>query len=69
MLSQDSLSEVIDLCTHLLDHSNLWVSSNAALVLARVSIDDVGCKALLYHESTNSILKKLINSLGNDDAG
>ena len=69
LLSQTCLNEVIDLCTQLLEHKNLWVSSNAALVLARVSIDDIGCKALLHHESSNSILKKLIQSLGNDDAG
>lgn len=69
LLTQDLLDEAIKLCTNLLDHQNLWVSSNAALVLARVSIEDNGCKCLLNHELSSVILKKLIHSLGSDEAG
>lgn len=35
LISQPLLDEVIELTTHLLDNQNIWVSSNAALVIAR----------------------------------
>ena len=69
MISQSALDQAIKRCIKLLGNENLWVSSNAALVLARISIEDVGCKMLLYHSENDNILKKLIDSLGNDDAG
>lgn len=53
----------------MLHNQNIWVSSNAALVLARISIEDVGCEKLLNHSLARKILNELINSLGNDNAG
>ncbi len=53
----------------LLDNKNMWVSSNAALVIARISIEDLGCEKLLSFHSATHILKKLISSLESDNPG
>jgi hypothetical protein len=63
------LDEIIELSTNLLQNQNIWVSSNAALVIARISIEDVGCEKLLSHKSSQRILEQLIASLGCDNAG
>jgi hypothetical protein len=64
------LDDVIELCTYLLENSNIWVSSNAALVIARISIEDSGCDKLLSHSKCSQlILEKLVQSLGCDNAG
>ncbi len=62
---------MIELSTGLLDNENIWVSSNAALVLARISIEEVGCQKLLDLAGTCSfrILEKLVDALGCDNAG
>jgi hypothetical protein len=37
--------------------------------LIRISIEDEGCEKLLSHKSCQSMLQKLVNSLGCDNAG
>ena len=62
---------MIELSTALLDNENIWVSSNAALVIARISIEEVGCQKLLDLAESCSlkILEKLVDALGCDNAG
>jgi len=44
-------------------------ASNAALVLARLTISERGCKLLLNNHYSKTILSQLIGSLGADEAG
>ncbi len=71
LINHSLFDEVIDLSTILLDNQNIWVSSNAALVIARISIEDIGCEKLLDLSKNSSlkILEKLVDSLGCDNAG
>ncbi|CAC5417187.1 unnamed protein product [Mytilus coruscus] len=47
----------------------MWTASNAALVLARLSISENGCLSVLKHENSQQILSKIVQSLGVDEAG
>ena len=69
LILQPLLDDVIELCTMLLDNINIWVSSNAALVIARISIEEAGCARILAHHMAHKIFTKLITSLGSDNAG
>ncbi|CAF0722557.1 unnamed protein product [Brachionus calyciflorus] len=69
LISQPLLDKVIELSTDLLDNKNIWVSSNAALVLARITIEEDGCEKILKHDISSKILQKMVESLGCDNAG
>ncbi|XP_078282342.1 uncharacterized protein LOC144608442 [Rhinoraja longicauda] len=69
-LLQDShIQEIVSDVTALLDSGNRWTASNAALVLARVTICESGCRTILDHPQCTHTLAKLIASLGIDEAG
>ncbi|TGZ73671.1 hypothetical protein CRM22_001397 [Opisthorchis felineus] len=53
----------------LLQSSNKWLSSNAALVLARLSISDTGLHMMMTKPQISDIIVHLINCLGLDEAG
>ncbi|KAG5447513.1 Receptor-type tyrosine-protein phosphatase F, partial [Clonorchis sinensis] len=53
----------------LLQSSNKWLSSNAALVLARLSISDTGLHMIITKPQISDIIVHLINCLGVDEAG
>ncbi len=69
LLTQSSLDEVICLCTNLLDNQHMWISSNAALVLARISIEDSGCIKILSNAYIERTIKNLIDGLNTDNTG
>ncbi|XP_060595884.1 uncharacterized protein LOC132749955 isoform X2 [Ruditapes philippinarum] len=69
ILNEKCLPQTLDHVTALLHSENLWTASNAALVLARLSISEFGCLKMLEHEHSQHILSKLILSLGIDEAG
>ncbi|KAH9512444.1 hypothetical protein Btru_039590 [Bulinus truncatus] len=68
MLSEPCLEDTLDHVTNLLHTDNLWTASNAALVLARLCIAEVGCTSILKHRNSQHILTKLIHVLGVDEA-
>jgi hypothetical protein len=69
LLGQPSVDEVIQECTKLLDNQHIWVSSNAALVLARISIEDAGCTKILSTKDIGITMKILVDGLGVDNTG
>ena len=69
LIAQPLLDKIIELSTELLENSNIWVSSNAALVIARITIEEDGCEKVLKHSLSDKILTKMIDSLGSDNAG
>ncbi|XP_033764202.1 uncharacterized protein LOC117345255 isoform X3 [Pecten maximus] len=68
MLSEPCLGQTLDHVTTLLSAENLWTASNAALVLARLSISENGCLKVLGHDHSHHILSRLVQSLGVDEA-
>ena len=60
---------MIEKVTALLTNENAWTASNAALVLARLTISESGCTLLLDNQYSKAILSQLIDSLGTDEAG
>lgn len=60
---------MLERVTGLLSDENSWTASNAALVLARITISEKGCEMLLENPLSHVILSKLILSLGTDEAG
>ncbi|XP_060068103.1 uncharacterized protein LOC132548269 [Ylistrum balloti] len=68
MLNEPCLNQTLDHVTTLLSAENLWTASNAALVLARLSISENGCVKVLDHEHSQHILSRLVQSLGVDEA-
>uniref|UniRef100_H2Y1V7 Armadillo repeat-containing domain-containing protein n=3 Tax=Ciona intestinalis TaxID=7719 RepID=H2Y1V7_CIOIN len=69
MICQPCINEVLTNITTLLGCENNWTASNAALVLARITISEDGCHSVLNHPNSPYILTRLIQSLGNDAAG
>ncbi|XP_071501940.1 uncharacterized protein [Diadema antillarum] len=69
MLRESCLDPLLRKVTTLLSSTNMWTASNAALVLARISISEEGCQRLLGHINSLQILTCLIDSLGMDEAG
>lgn len=63
------MNDTIGNITGLLLNENMWTASNAALVLARLTISAEGCTKILNHTSSDYILSRLLNSLGIDEAG
>ena len=60
---------MVEKVTSLLTNENAWTASNAALVLARLTISERGCELLLDNHFNKIILSQLICSLGTDEAG
>lgn len=60
---------MVERVTALLSDSNAWTASNAALVLARITLSDNGCQLLLENLLSRTILSQLVSSLGTDEAG
>ncbi|CAF1043652.1 unnamed protein product, partial [Didymodactylos carnosus] len=51
----------------ILNSSNTWIADNSALVLARVSVEKIGCKTILTHKRVRFILKRLVDALKIDN--
>ncbi|KAF5395275.1 hypothetical protein PHET_12469 [Paragonimus heterotremus] len=62
-------TKLLEHAARLLQSSNQWVASNAALVLARFSISDKGLQMIMERPQLSNILVNLINCLGVDKAG
>lgn len=69
LLKDSHIQEIISAVTELLSSGNKWAASNGALVLARVTICESGCRIILDHPRCWYILGKLIASLGIDEEG
>lgn len=48
---------------------NRWIASNAALILARLTVSDRGLYAILGSCKSEAVLERLVSCLGNDGAG
>ncbi|KAF6776786.1 hypothetical protein AHF37_03912 [Paragonimus kellicotti] len=64
-----NFTKLLEHSTKLLQSSNQWVASNAALVLARFSISDKGLRMIMERPQLSDTLVNLINCLGVDKAG
>ncbi|XP_028395080.1 uncharacterized protein LOC114519192 [Dendronephthya gigantea] len=67
LLRQAELNETIDKVSTLLSYEDNWIASNAALVLARLTISEEGCARILNHPHSTNILTQLIKSLQKDN--
>ncbi|CAF3909990.1 unnamed protein product [Rotaria sp. Silwood1] len=51
----------------LLNSTNPWIASNAALVFARLTVEEVGCQIILTHTKHHEILNQLLAALDVND--
>ncbi|CAF0747156.1 unnamed protein product [Didymodactylos carnosus] len=68
-LYHPSLKDIVSNAADLLNSSNTWIASNSALVLARASVEEIGCKTILTHQNNRFISKRLVSALKTDDPG
>lgn len=69
MLKEDILDDAIVKLTKLLASKDMCTASNAALVLARLTIAEEGCARILNHRSSSHTLVQLCRALGADETG
>ncbi|CAL8101889.1 unnamed protein product [Calicophoron daubneyi] len=67
--SVGDFSSLILYIDKLLQSSNRWIASNAALVLARLTISDRGLHLIVNYPESSDVLSHLIDSVGVDEAG
>eukprot|EP00112_Aurelia_sp_Birch-Aquarium-sp1_P016609 Seg378.26 transcript_id=Seg378.26/GoldUCD/mRNA.D3Y31 product=Usherin protein_id=Seg378.26/GoldUCD/D3Y31 len=69
MLRKDTLDDTLTKIASLLVNDDIWTASNAALIIARLTIEEEGCARILNRRDTRKLLLQLVNCLGIDDAG
>eukprot|EP00795_Rhopilema_esculentum_P010682 gene10682-19446_t len=68
MLRKGTLDETLTRISVLLANDDIWTASNAALIIARLTIEEEGCARILNRRDTRKLLVQLVNCLGTDEA-
>ncbi|CAF4311652.1 unnamed protein product, partial [Adineta steineri] len=63
ILNHTSINDIVSNIAMLLNSMNVWIAGNAALVLARITIEGIGCHLILTHNKHHEILNQLLTAL------
>ncbi|CAF5210154.1 unnamed protein product, partial [Rotaria magnacalcarata] len=63
VLNHACIPQMIINTAALLSSTNSWIASNVALVLARLTVEELGCQTILTHYKHKEILNQLMSAL------
>ncbi|CAF0818705.1 unnamed protein product [Adineta ricciae] len=68
VLNHACVRQLISNLSLLFNSTNSWVTGNATLVFARLTVDEAGCRLILAHEKCHEILNQLLTNLDINDS-
>ncbi|CAF3805071.1 unnamed protein product [Adineta steineri] len=69
LLNHTCINQLIINTSSLLSSTNSWIASNVGLILARITVEEIGCKIILTHSKHREILSQILSALDISDPG
>ncbi|CAF1028224.1 unnamed protein product [Adineta steineri] len=69
LLNHTCINQLIINTSSLLSSTNSWIASNVGLILARITVEEIGCKIILTHSKHREILNQILSALDISDPG
>ncbi|CAF4112578.1 unnamed protein product [Adineta steineri] len=69
LLNHTCITQLIINTSSLLSSTNSWIASNVGLILARITVEEIGCKIILTHSKHREILSQILSALDISDPG
>ncbi|CAF0972066.1 unnamed protein product [Adineta steineri] len=69
LLNHTCITQLIINTSSLLSSTNSWIASNVGLILARITVEEIGCKIILTHSKHREILNQILSALDISDPG